>query len=307
MIINTANLKTLFIGFSTKFNEGLEGAKPTYKTITMMAPSGTAEEEYAWLGAFSKMREWVGDRHINNLALHNFTIKNLKFEDTISIPREKIEDDRFGVFAPVAAEMGRAAALHPDEMVYSLLARGFTEKCYDGQNFFDTDHPSSLNEGNGPIVSCSNYQEGAGAPWFLIDASRAIKPMIWQERIPYKFTSLTDDNDQNVFLKDVYLYGIRARGNAGYGLWQLAYASKADLTVENYEAARAAMRGLKGENGKPLGIVPTHLIVPTALEGKGRRVVSSGLRTVGEETPVAVTNEWAGSAELIVSEHLANS
>ena len=32
-------------------------------------------------------------------------------------------------------------ALHPDELVYGLLANGFTEKCYDGKAFFATDHP----------------------------------------------------------------------------------------------------------------------------------------------------------------------
>ena len=38
-------------------------------------------------------------------------------------------------------EMGRAAATHPDELVFETVANGFTEECFDGQPFFDTDHP----------------------------------------------------------------------------------------------------------------------------------------------------------------------
>ena len=30
---------------------------------------------------------------------------------------------------------------HPDELIFNLLKNGFTSPCFDGQNFFDTDHP----------------------------------------------------------------------------------------------------------------------------------------------------------------------
>lgn len=50
--------------------------------------------------------------------------------------------------------------------------------------------------------------------------------------------------DENVFYKREYIYGSDGRCNVGFGLWQLAYASKQPLTAENYEAARAAMMGM---------------------------------------------------------------
>ena len=77
----------------------------------------------------------------------------------------------------------------------------------------------------------------------------------------------------------------------------MAYASKADLTKVNYEAARKAMAELKKDNGKPLGVSGTHLVVPPALEGDGRRLLKAVLEA-------GATNEWAGSAELIVTPHL---
>ena len=46
-----------------------------------------------------------------------------------------------GCILAIGRIVGESAALHPDELVYGLLANGFTEKCYDGKAFFATDHP----------------------------------------------------------------------------------------------------------------------------------------------------------------------
>ncbi len=300
MLINRSNLSTLFDAFNAAFTKGYSGAETAYETISMVVPSSTTSETYGWLGQFPKMREWVGDRIVHNLAAHTFSITNLKFENTVSVGRTQIEDDRYGVFAPIMAEMGKAAAEHPDELIFSLLAQGFGTPCYDGQYFFDGDHP--VKNAAGATVSASNFQSGSGAPWYLLDCSRAIKPLVYQERLPYKLTPLTDDGDDNVFWKDEYVYGVRARSNAGFGLWQLAFASKAQLTADNYEAARAAMMNLRGDEGRPLGVKPNILVVPPSLEGAAMRLLNNGTRivTVGEAA-VAVQNEWAGTAKPIVT------
>ncbi len=305
MLINQANLRVVFDGFNTSFNKGFEGAKSHYKDVAMAVPSTAGNNTYGWLGQFPKLREWVGDRVIKNLVAHSYAVENKLFENTIGVPRVAIEDDQFGIFGPMFTEMGRTTAQHPDELIFSLLAAGFTTECYDGQYFFDTDHPVA--DAQGVPQSVSNFQAGGGAPWFLLDCSRAIKPMLFQTRVPYTFTRLDKDTDDNVFWRDQYIYGVRARANAGFGLWQLAYASKADLTADNYEAARAAMMALKGDEARPLGIQPDTLVVPPSLEGDAMRLLNNGNRIVvadngsGTMTPVSVTNEWAGTAKPIVT------
>jgi phage major head subunit gpT-like protein len=268
--------------------------------MAIVAPSGTRENIYAWLGQFPKMREWVGPRVIQNLAAHSFTIKNRLFESTIGVNRNDVEDDTYGLLAPVVMEMGLAAGDHPNELVLSLLGAGFTALCYDGKPFFAEDHPVGNQEG--APTPTSNMQAGAGTPWYLLDTSRAMKPLIFQERIPYKFQRRDREEDDNVFGANEFLYGVRARGNAGYGLWQLAFASKAPLDAANYEAARAAMMSLKGDNGRPLNIKPTVLVVPPSLEGDAMRLLNNGTRVedVGG-TPVAVQNEWKDTAKPIVT------
>jgi phage major head subunit gpT-like protein len=293
MLINGANIASLFQGFNTSFNKGQQGAPSRYKEVAMVVPSTTLETTYGWLGQIPRLREWLGDRYINSLEAHSYAVKNKLFETSIQVKRTDIEDDQFGIYGPLMEEIGRAAGDHPDELIFALLANGFSTPCYDGQNFFDADHPV----GGIEVTSVSNMQAGAGVPWFLLDTSRAIKPLLFQERIPYSFQSLTKDTDENVFMRDEYLYGVRARVNAGFGLWQLAYGSKASLDAANYTSARSAMMALKSDEGRPMGIVPNKLVVGPSLEQAGRVLVNNELTASGG---VAVSNEWAGSVELVV-------
>ncbi|PRD42363.1 hypothetical protein C5748_16355 [Phyllobacterium phragmitis] len=305
MIINKQSLGDIFTGFKANFNIGFEGAGSAYGEIAMIVPSTNSSERYGWLGQVPKLREWIGDREIKSLEAHGFAVTNKLFEDTISVKRTDIEDDNIGVYAPFFTDLGRASKEQPDELVFSLLAQGFATKCYDGKNFFDADHP--VRNGEGETATVSNMQAGNGPAWYLLDTSRAVKPMIYQERIAPKLTALDNDNDSNVFFKDDYIYGIRARSNAGFGLWQLAFASKAELNAENYEAARQYMMNLTGDEGRLLGIKPTVLVVPPALEGAAMRLLNNGTRVViadngdGSTTAVSVQNEWANTAKPIVT------
>lgn len=71
---------------------------------------------------------------------------------------------------------------------------------------------------------------------------------------------MTSQADENVFMRDEYLYGVDARANMGFGFWQQAFGSNQDLTPENFNHAYAAMTGLKSDEGRPLGIKPTILL-----------------------------------------------
>ncbi|KAA0683349.1 Mu-like prophage major head subunit gpT family protein [Roseomonas genomospecies 6] len=307
MLVTANNLSDLFTGFKTSFNKGFQGANSTYKTIAMEVPSGSREEKYAWLGQLPALREWIGPRIVHGLEVHGYTITNRPFEMTIGVKRDDIEDDNVGVFAPLFENMGYEAARHPDALVYELLNQGFVVPCYDGKPFFAVDHPINLSETE--AVPHSNMQAGDGPAWFLIDGSRPIKPLVFQKRRDYTFDRMDAPTDEKVFNEGTFVYGVWARANAGFGLWQLAYGSKAPLTPENYEAARAAMKSVRGDNGRKLGVSPTLLVVPDELEGPALRILKNDTRviTVGEppdDLSMSVANEWAGSAELVVSSYL---
>lgn len=102
----------------------------------------------------------------------------------------------------------------------------------------------------------------------------------------------------DVFMRKQFIYGVDARVNVGFGLWPLAFASKGALDRENFVAARNAMADFRGDKNHLLGIKPTHLVVPPALEEEAREMLKATL--AGGET-----NIWANAVQIIVSPFVA--
>jgi phage major head subunit gpT-like protein len=292
MIINATALRTLYTGYSAAFQGGLSNVAPMYGRIAMTVSSTTRQNEYGWLGKFPKVREWLGERVVNSISVSAYAIRNRKFELTVDVDVDDIEDDNLGVYTPMFTEMGSAVAAFPDELLWPMLPGGFTGLCYDGRPFFDANHP--VLDANGNTISVSNTGGGSGTAWYLIDDTRSIKPLIYQTRRPFQMRRMDAATDENVFKEGKAIYGVDGRANAGYGFWQLAYASKQALTAANYAAARAAMSGMLGDHGRPLAIRPTRLIVPPSLEAAGREILKA------ERNAAGASNVWMGSAELEV-------
>ena len=141
MIVNSGNLQTLYRGYNAAFRDGFGQAMADHMPFTLDVTSMTRTEEYGWLGQFPGLKEWVGERVLRGIREHGYVIRNRKFEATVEVNRDDIEDDHYGVYSPLFQEMGRAAAAHPCELTFGRLKAGFDTACYDGQYFFDTDHP----------------------------------------------------------------------------------------------------------------------------------------------------------------------
>lgn len=268
MIINSGSLAALFTGFKANFQSGFAGAKPAWNKVSTLVPSGNAAEDYAWLGSFPQLREWIGDRVVKNLQTSSYSIRNKKFESTVAVQRPDIERDNIGLYAALMEQMGYAAAVHPDKLVFALLAAGFATNCYDGQYFFDSDHPV----GSGTV---SNTGGGSGASWFLLDTSRPLKPLIFQREKDYKFVSMQSAEDEGVFMRDEYRYGVDSRGAVGFGFWQMAYGSKDTLNSTNFDAGVAAMGAFKDDEGNPLGVIPTLLVCGPSNRAAGRALIEA--------------------------------
>ena len=297
MLITNAALVALRTSFKKTFNDAFKEfrAESFYKTVAFTAPSGSRSNSYGWLGEFPGLREWVGDRVIKDIKEDSYEIVNRLWEDTVSVKRTDIEDDNLGMYSGMVQGLAEAAGRHPDELIAELMTNGTANLCYDGQYFFDTDHPVYPNhDGTGVAVTVSNFNDGTGPSgtdvpgptWYLLDARRTFKPFIFQERQAAEFDALTSatDSDQ-VFMKDLYIYGARARHAVGYGFWQMAYASRAPLTAANFEEARLAMRSVTADGGRPLGIKPSIIVVPPALQSDADRLFKTIVDVNGASNP----------------------
>lgn len=141
MIVNKANLSMVFIQLKTLFNNAFAAAPSTWQQIAMEVPSTSGQTDYSWLSNFPQMRRWIGAKHVKALEAYKYTIVNEDFEATVEVDRNHIEDDQVGIYAPQAQSAGYSSAQLPDELVYEAVNLSFTRRCFDGQYFFDTDHP----------------------------------------------------------------------------------------------------------------------------------------------------------------------
>ncbi|MCD2176449.1 Mu-like prophage major head subunit gpT family protein [Rhizobium sp. C1] len=297
MDINASSLRSIYTGLSTAFNGRFGSVASFYNTVAMTVNSTGAQNEYPRLDDLKGIREWVGERIYNRLGGSSFVIKNKRFEETITINRDNIADDQLGIYFNVAAQMGQNAAEFPDRLIFPLLKNGENAVCYDGQYFFDIDHPGF--DANGADTVVSNFTSGAYPAWYLMDDSQVLKPIIYQTREAFGIVARQNPDDPRVFDYNEYTWGSTGRMNAGYGAWQTIYKSKADLNAANYEAARVKLASQYKRSGEPLNIAGKVLLVPPALEGAARKLI------INERNDAGATNVWKDTARIVVIPHLA--
>lgn len=306
MIFNGQNapavLRALFSSLNKAFTTQLDNTDANWDKVAMLVPSSTKTTDYAWMQKFPRMKEWIGEKTLKKLSGHTYSLTNRDFESTVEVDRNDIEDDNLGIYAPIAQSAGESAKLWPDDLVFSCLTKGFTDKCYDGKSFYHAAHPltssdkktrteSNLLTKALSIASLADAQASYGAArtsmrsrkdeegrplnlmpnllvvppaledianalmtsdrledgkpnpykgtatvlvcawlstdseWHLLDTKRVIKPIVFQQRKKPTFVQQTDPNSDAVYMNKTFRFGAEARGEAGYGLWQLAVGS----------------------------------------------------------------------------------
>src|SRR5882762_3712422 len=177
MEISVANLTALFTGFDVVFQRGFEKPPSYYEQITSVVRSASRQTTYPWLGRTTKFREWLGDRVVQALETHAYTIVNKNFEDTVSIDRNDIEDDSYGVYEPIIEQLGYDTKIHPDMLLFQMLKNSVTSPGtvvgFDEQPFFSSTHPvGPMGRADADSLASNITSSGSGPFWFLIDASR---------------------------------------------------------------------------------------------------------------------------------------
>ncbi|QBK70677.1 Mu-like prophage major head subunit gpT family protein [Acinetobacter johnsonii] len=144
MLFNSQTAQRVIDAISTNikkvFDAGFENAPSQWKEVAMSVPSNTKSNTYAWIDKFPAMRKWIGDKVIDGLSAHAYTIVNDDFEATVEIDRNDIEDDNLGIYKPQAEMAGESSKQWPDDLVFGVLTDGFTQTCYDGKTFYATNH-----------------------------------------------------------------------------------------------------------------------------------------------------------------------
>jgi len=129
-------------GLLTNFYAGFDGVQSNAEKVATTIKSSARVENYAWLGSNPRVRKMNGERAPQKLLEYNYTLANEEYEASIEVDEADIQDDQTGKYGIQARSIGESMKTFPDELLFqTLLPAGDTTVCYDGQYFFDTDHP----------------------------------------------------------------------------------------------------------------------------------------------------------------------
>lgn len=112
-----------------------------WRQIATEFPSDSEGNIYPFLSMIPGLREWLGPRVIKNVAARSYNVVNKHFESTQAIDLNKFRDDTYGFYSALQPMMAIQVAEFIDRRLATIVEAGTTSICWDGQFFFDVDHP----------------------------------------------------------------------------------------------------------------------------------------------------------------------
>jgi phage major head subunit gpT-like protein len=295
MLLTPDALSSIYVNFSQTWDAAFQAARVWWNEIATEMPSTTRENRYPWMSSIPKMREWVGERILHNVALRSTSLVNKDWEDTIKLDRNDVLDNQLAGYTTWIQGLAVQAKKLNDDMLVTVL-QSTTGLAFDGQPFWNASHPVNIDNSaggtysnlfTGTALTLANFRtvraamagyvgedarslgivpnllvvppqlevtaleivapmivsggvaypnvlsqaarvlvipELANEPtvWYLMKTDGPLKPFIVQTRQAPQFQQLTDPTSENVFMRKQFLYGVDARGNAGYALPFLA-------------------------------------------------------------------------------------
>lgn len=116
---------------------------------------------------------------------------------------------------------GRPLSLIPNLLQVPPALEAVANIICNGEHLVD----GSTNPYKGTAEVFVDARLTSATAWFLHVTNRPLKPFIFQQRKAPVFVQQTGMDNDDVFNLGLYKYGCEARGNAGYGLWQMSYGS----------------------------------------------------------------------------------
>ena len=153
MYLTRDQAKALFIGFNSQYQAAFAQHRPIWQDYSTQMNSNTKQALYHWIDQMPSLREWIGERIVNNVALRDYTVPNKNFEHTFGVNKFDLADDINGAYAQAVQTQGSAAARWPDEQMAATVMNGTTALCYDGHPFFYASHPKNMDRPGGGTFS----------------------------------------------------------------------------------------------------------------------------------------------------------
>lgn len=149
-VVRTSALEALRTGLNTSYLAAYNSPRETiFQQVCTPIMSERKKILVAIADMLPQMREWVGERKFHNAAEHSVELTNPHYELSMHVDADDVDDDEYSGYLLQAGGLGERAATHPDVLLATLMQAAHGIIGFDGQNFFDTDHPIDVKNGIG--------------------------------------------------------------------------------------------------------------------------------------------------------------
>ena len=140
MQITPQSLLALRTAINMALDKGRGMATPIWSKFATKVTSATKYTNFPIHSATKKLRRWDGERKVVNGKAYDYQVTPERFELTLGIPLQEIEDDQIGSWQSMLMDMGVQIELWPDDLFIAALLAGATDLCFDGLAFFSDSH-----------------------------------------------------------------------------------------------------------------------------------------------------------------------
>lgn len=148
MHMTTDMLAAMFQNFRGEYNRQFKfhDARTMHKILSTELSSSTKKETYTMSWLMKGISEWTDMREVSELDFDTYDIINKKWENTLRVLRDDLEDDNTGMIMQRINTLASGAARHKDlrlaELFNAHMAGTVTEfpNGFDGKPLFSTTH-----------------------------------------------------------------------------------------------------------------------------------------------------------------------
>lgn len=163
--IQSADLRRLNMSVRTGFMDAYnsKGYTPRWPLFATRQSSASKENLYPYMIDPAAIREWVGERVVNGIALDGARVVNQTFELTYAVRRVDVEDDLTGTIQQAVSRVRSGASKflrHPDKLVFGVLKNN--SNGLDGIALFHASHKE--NPADAASATFTNTASGALTP-----------------------------------------------------------------------------------------------------------------------------------------------
>jgi phage major head subunit gpT-like protein len=143
MWIGAADLLEKQATLEAVFMSALQNPDPKGLVARVAAETSIDTESVTltWNDLIGTMREWLGDRVINNLKNRSITLTPRHWERSVSINKDHFADDKLSLASEQMNGLAKIVQIDYRKKVAEKLLAGFTDIGWDGVEIFSAAHP----------------------------------------------------------------------------------------------------------------------------------------------------------------------